>query len=639
MLDSIRSGAQSFWVKAAFGVIILVFVFWGVGNFNDRDYTNVVAVVNGQPILALEFEKAYQNAEEYIRRANPEITREQLEKMGLGRQVLNELIQQTLLAQEATRAGITVSPREMRREAASETAFQNAEGKFDPAAYERVLAARRVSVAQYEKELASRLLNDKMYALVTAPVWIDPDESRNVFNFLRERRSIDYAFFPASEFTSEVKIDDADAEAWYKERQADFAIPPRVSAEYIVVNAESLVDKNSIDENKARAWYEANSKRFAVPEKIKVRHILVPAAENADEAADKAALAQAEKIATEIKAGKSFAEAADENNGERAAGPGGELGWIGRGETVEPFEEAAFALEPGKISEPTRSPFGYHLILVEEKQNAGVKAFDAAKDEVLREIAVEEGSEKLRDALDALIEDNILGKPLAESAAKQGLKSQVSGLADVSELMKKLGVNEGGARALLAIPAGAPLDTALEAGDSYIVARIVDSAPAGVRPFADVKKEIVERLTRDRAEEAALTKANEVLEKVKNLPADQFKEFLPNLKTSEPLDRGALPPDFLPDETVGAAIFETPAGSWAPRAFRESRSGEPGALLARVDRIYPPDEKDFQAASEIIGQAARQARERALYEIFMRKLFDDAKIEITNKSLIDRTRG
>ena len=134
MLETIRNGAKSFWVKAAFGIIILVFVFWGIGNFNDRDYSNVVAVVNGQPIVAIEFEKAYRSAEERLMRQNPGITREQIEKSHLGRQVLNDLIQQTLLEQEAQRVGVGVSPLELRKQAEAIKAFQDEQGKFDTVA-------------------------------------------------------------------------------------------------------------------------------------------------------------------------------------------------------------------------------------------------------------------------------------------------------------------------------------------------------------------------------------------------------------------------------------------------------------------------------------------------------------------------
>ena len=132
MLDYIRSNAQSFGVKVAFGVIILVFVFWGVGSFNDRNSANVVAIVNGDPILVQQFEQAYRNAEESILRNNPGVTREQLKEQHLGRQVLRDLIQQTLLAQEAARAGVSVTPLELRQAVGRIKSFQDAQGRFDP---------------------------------------------------------------------------------------------------------------------------------------------------------------------------------------------------------------------------------------------------------------------------------------------------------------------------------------------------------------------------------------------------------------------------------------------------------------------------------------------------------------------------
>lgn len=161
MLDYIRSNAQSFGVKVAFGVIILVFVFWGVGSFNDRDSINVVAMVNGDPILAQQFEQAYRNAEESVLRNNPGITREQLKARHLGREVLRDLIQQTLLTQEAARAGIGVTPLELRRAVGEIKVFQDAQGRFDPEAYTRVLAAQRISPAQYEKDMSDQLLREK----------------------------------------------------------------------------------------------------------------------------------------------------------------------------------------------------------------------------------------------------------------------------------------------------------------------------------------------------------------------------------------------------------------------------------------------------------------------------------------------
>lgn len=635
MLEYIRSSAQSFGVKLAFGVIILVFVFWGIGNFNDRDYSNVVAVVNGEPIVAMEFEKAYQNAEEYIMRNNPGITREQLIRDHLGRRVLRDMIQSVLLAQEAAKAGVAVSPLELRREAEKIKAFQNENGKFDPEIYKRVLAARHMTPAQYEKQLGNELLQEKMFELLTAPVWIDPGTAERMFNFLREKRVANYMFIPAARFADDASVDETEARSWYDGHKERFAIPPAVEAEYIVVRPEALVRKEDLSEKDARAWYDANLRNFAAPERVRASHILVPLAPDADDAAFKEALERLEQARSQLDSGVPFAKVADGVNQAGAAGSGGELGWLNRGETVPPFEEAVFDLEPGEISGAIRTPFGLHIVQVQEKEKGGVRSFDEVKDAAYAALAFEAGSEKIQDVLDSLVEDNILNKPLSESAEKYGLKAERSAPLDKNGLMEKLGVSAEDAASLLATPANAPLDTALNAGENYIVARVVSSVPEGTKPFAEVRGEIETALKAEKALKMAMEQGEEFLKKFKT---ESFKEVASQnrILESEPIDRGDVIKGFEPNEALSVAIFETSPGEWLPTVYEEKNGEGPGALLARVEKSILPDAKEFAEASELLTNAAKQSRRQAMFEFFMNGLSDGAKIEITNQNLVDR---
>ena len=162
MLDIIRSNTQSFGVKLAFAVIILVFVFWGVGTMRDTDMSRVVAKINGEPILIQQFEKTYRNAEERMMARDKTMTRDRLKAMRLGRQVLNGIIQETLVAQEAARTGLDVTPQELRLAIGGISAFQNDKGQFDPEAYKRVLAAQRMSPAEFEQDMRRQILREKI---------------------------------------------------------------------------------------------------------------------------------------------------------------------------------------------------------------------------------------------------------------------------------------------------------------------------------------------------------------------------------------------------------------------------------------------------------------------------------------------
>lgn len=634
MLDSIRSSAQSFGVKIAFGIIILVFVFWGIGNFNDRDYSNVVAVVNGEPILASEFEKAYQNAEEYIIRNNPGVTREELIKRHLGRQVLQELIQAALLDQEAARAGMEITPVELRRAVGEIGVFQDENGKFDPNIYQRVLDARRTTPAQYEKEIGEQLLRDKLYALVTAPAWIEDTEPLNRFNFLREKRIIDYLFIPEADFLQKAEVTPKEIEEWYGAHQNDFAIPAKVDVSYIMVRPESLVDPQSITVEDAEAWYETNKSQFDIPEQAEVSHILIMVPEDADEAAQKAALEQVAKAQAELASGKSFAEVADAFNQEGAADKGGKLGWISRGQTVEPFENAAFAAEKGKVTDPVRSPFGWHLILVEDKKEAHTKTFEEVETEARTAIAAERGADKIADVLDNLIEDNILQKPLNESAEKFGLKAEQTGLMELSELAGKLGAKEADLRALMATSPGSPLDTAIEAGDNYIIARVETSQPSSIKPLKDVENEITNSIKKEKALADALAQAAKDLAKFRE---DNNPQSLPaNIVKGKPMERGGSIAGFAPNTELSNAIFETKVGQWLERPYSVSEDGKPGALIARVSEIVKPDKAEYEQVAEVLDKAAKQERMDALFSLVLQRLGETAKIEITNQRIIDR---
>ena len=338
MLDFIRSNAQSMGVKLIFGLIILVFIFWCVGSITDTSGGSVVAVVNGDGISAGAFQRAYQQQVEAIQRSNPGITREELAKQNIGGRVLNVLILQKLLEQEAERLGISVSALEMRQAVETVDAFKNKDGVFDPELFRRMAENSYGSVAAFEQQLRDDMLVGKLENLVRAGIWSNSEESRANFEYLRQKRSVSYAFVPASRYVSEVKLTDKDIEDYYTAHKNDFAVPAKVVAEYVRVSPLLLVKPESVSAADVEAEYTKNASRYMSPEMVKASHILVPLAEKATPEEVKEAEAKVAAIRKELADGKPFAQVADAHNGPNAAGPGGELGWIQQGQTVEQSE-------------------------------------------------------------------------------------------------------------------------------------------------------------------------------------------------------------------------------------------------------------------------------------------------------------
>lgn len=636
MLESIRSGAQSFGVKIAFGIIILVFVFWGVGNFNERDYTNVVAVVNGEPILAIQFEKAYQNAEEFVLRNNPGLSREELEKQHFGRQVLREIIQETLLAQEAQRAGINVTPLELRYYVNNVKAFQDNNGKFSPDLYTRALASQRISPAQYEQDLATQLLRDKIYNLVTSSTWIDPDEAFNRFNYLREKRQIDYIFIPSDKFLNDVKVSDDQAKEWYNSHKNDYIIPAKVDVSYINVSPENVIDKNTITNSEIQSWYDKNKNQYVNKEQIKVSHLLVPVSEDADKNQIDVALSQIENLKLKLNSGMSFAKALDEYNKEKDPSKGGDLGWISRGETIPQFEEIAFSLEPGKYSDIVKTPFGFHLIYVEDKKESDIKDLDEVKSEIINSIATEKGSSKIHDVIDNLIEDNILMKPLDESAKKYGLKNVNSGYLSKDEIIGNLGISPQDADLILSTPAGEALDTALSAGNAYVIARVMQSKPAAVQPYEDVKESIIKLLRERKSVKKSMEVAKDILKKIINSPVTNQEVNNENIVQNIIVERGGLIASFAPDQSLIDAIFDSKQHEWLSEPHEVVSKKGTGAILVYINKILPPENSEYKTVENILSDAVKKDRQDSIFSVFMQNLFNHAKIEIKNQTLVDR---
>jgi peptidyl-prolyl cis-trans isomerase C len=187
-----------------------------------------------------------------------------------------------------------------------------------------------------------------------------------------------------------------------------------------------LVEKR-LGEERLRQYYDAHKNDFAVPLRVHVRHILVtprptkpiPNLDQDDATDEASAKAKLERIQQELKAGKSFFEVAQHLSEDRSAPTGGDLGFVEAGTLVAPLEEAAFSLKEGQISGVVAADDGYHLLDVEERQDAGVLPFDQVREEILDTLSADVGqsvdqelqstSDQLEKSLKPEIVDSLLG--------------------------------------------------------------------------------------------------------------------------------------------------------------------------------------------------------------------------------------
>lgn len=634
MLDIIRSNAQSWGVKVAFGLIIVVFVFWGVGSFTGGPGTEVVNV-NGESITAPEFYKQYEFAVQNIRAQNPEVTNEDLKAMDLKMQVVRQLVMRTLLLQEAERTGLSVTPVELRRQIETFPVFHNQEGKFDPAIYTEVLKSQKETPGNFEASLSKDLLLQKLEKEVTAGAHVSAAEARAMFLFDGERRTLEYVMFPLDAHTEGMAPAEADVKKYYDEHQQDFGVPAKADVEYLLLSPETLAGFFTVDEAAAKAAYDKEQDTYKHGDMVRARHILLLAPEKVEpgtdgEKQDAEARAAIEDLHKRLLAGEDFAELAKAHSADGTREMGGDLGWFEHDRMVPEFADAAFALQPGQISAPVRSAFGYHLIKVDDRKAAGTTPFEEVKEEITKNLAAAQASDKLQDILDQMLLSLLNNKPLAEVGAEYKLTPEKTGPLDANELAGRMGIKPADAQSLVASKSGTMRDTPIATRTGYLLPRVVESTPAGVQPFDAVKDEIVATLTKANQTTAAKALAAKAREGMKDntLPAD----LTSRVAKVENVGRDGFVPGLGMSKELADAAFIGQLNQWLPATYALDK----GVVLARVVAAVPPSEEVWKQVEPMLTNALVQSKREQLFSAFLVMLQDKAKITVrTDQSILN----
>ena len=627
MLDGIRANAQSWGVKLAFGIIIVVFVFWGIGSYTGPK--GLVASVNGKNITEVEFQRAYAMMEDNLRRSIPNLTPEMLKSFQLEQRVLQTLMQDKLIEDEAERAGLTISAYELRAVLEQLPYFQK-DGKFDPEVYKDVLSKNRLTPRQFETDQAKSMLPAKLQRLVTAGAYVDPTAVKAIFDYAAERRRVDYILFPASAHMDKAAPSDEEVASTYEAQSANFTVPPSVNVEFVRLDPAVMGDPSSITEEELRAAYDERISRYTEEEKIHARHILIRVPAGAPEADVKKAEDEIKALEARIRGGEDFAEVAKSGQ-DGTASQGGDLGWFTAAQMVPEFSKAAFALKDGEVSAPVRTQFGFHLIKKEGHQDAVTHSFDEVKDSLRTDLATEAASRGLEEKADLVLAQALAGKSMeeaAKAASVAAVKAESTGLVSAEELGQKLGIRDADVQSLLAASAGTVLDSAVPSGNALLVIKVAESKPQSVKPLEEVRPLIVEFLTKQKATELAMEEARKAKSTFQNGKPGEGLE----VKTSEPFGRDSNIADLIADPALAQAAFAVPevSDAWLNEPYRV----QDGAVLARLSAIEPPSEDEWKAAEKDMEARLVSDRANMMYQTYLTQLGAQAEVKMYNSPLL-----
>jgi peptidyl-prolyl cis-trans isomerase D len=401
-------------VVAAF-IIGFVFIDMGLGGARDKQVNDraYAARVNGSTISYRDYQRAlYFTTENYKRMYGAQFTDEMAQAMGVPKQVLDTLVDQRLLLQEAERLHLTATQEEVRRKILSIQTL-NPDGKFvGQELYTRFVQQIGFdNAADFEDDLSRQITVDKMESALTDSVVVSPKAADAEYRRISENAKIRYVLYPAAREMAAVTVTPADVQAFYDANKAKYVHGEQRELRYLIADYAKIKSTIQPSEQQLRERYEAQKDSFKTPKSAHASHILIKLEQNATPEQDAAAKAKAEALATQLKAGADFAKLATANSADPgSAAKGGDLGWFNQGQMVPAFDQVVFTAPLNSI-QMVRSQFGYHIIKVAERREESVKPFEEARGQLSAEISEQMSKDQARDAIAKVMQQVRDAKP------------------------------------------------------------------------------------------------------------------------------------------------------------------------------------------------------------------------------------
>ncbi|MCG8685546.1 MAG: SurA N-terminal domain-containing protein [Desulfobacterales bacterium] len=628
MLRYLRENTGNWIIKIFLGIIVIVFVFLGVGSMNATK-NNEVAVVNDQPITFGEYQDAYKNLIKRMQQQFGNALNDDLVKaLNIKQQAINSLIDQKIMDMEADKLKILVSDSELQDALLSIKAFQR-NGAFDMDLYKRVLGQNGLNPETFEALQRRAIKNAKLQEMVLNGITVTDEEAKTWYTFNNTKMAIDYIKVDPGTFTN-VKPTEEEVNSKYKDNPDLYKSEPKRKALYIVFSPEDHKDEAAVTDEQALEYYEQNTARFTTAEQVEASHILIRVDADADEQTTAKAKEEADAVYEKAAKGEDFAQLA-KTYSQGPTGPnGGYLGRFEKSSMVKPFGDAAFAMKAGEVSKPVKTQFGWHVIKVTDKTPETVKSFEDAKVEIQDDLAAQELQNlayyKAGEAFDSVIDGDDF-EQVALIAKKKVIETPV--FTELGDGLSDLDNPAQFASAAFEL-INDEISEVKQIGDKYYLIKIVEKIEPVLLPFEDVQAQIVETLTAKLQKDAAQKAAKAMIEKAdaKSSIQDIAKANNLEVASSTLFTRNQAVPGIPGSRDISAKAFsltkETPVYTDVLEA---------GTLfyLIGFKEKQVPEAAVAEENQEQVKQEITSRKQQEYYAAWMQSLKEKADIKINSE--------
>ncbi len=607
MLQQIRDRSQSMAAKVIVGAVIVTLALFGieslVGLFSQSN--DDVAEVNGESISRQAVEIQVQRA---IRSGQVPPDQERQ----LRSQVIDQMITQQLLDQYAEQGGMFISDAQIDRMIVNRPEFQDQEGKFSADIFRNRLSSAGYTPQSFRQQLQRDLLRQQVQQGLAVSEFTLSGERDQLSALRNQHRSFRYYTLTRDDLRAPVNVDEQAVQAYYDQHQAQFQRPEQVKLNYLVLDQAALAEDVEVDEQALRSAYA--ERQAEAPRRIS--HIMVGFGEQRTREEARQRLQQ---VRERLQAGEDFAKLANEYSDDTTtSGKGGELGVINRGFFGEAFENAAFSLEQGQVSDIVETDNGLHLL---KATGVELPAFDEMRDELHEKLAMEKARDRFNELAQRLIDESFSADDLASVAEDLGLKVQSSDWVsrnDVGGVLAEPGVMDAAFQPDV-LEEGYNSDVIELDDQRRMVLRVADHREATTLPLDEVREQAREAVEAKAVQQALSERAAELAEALKagRQPALDWTEV--ESATRRSVD------DSVPEAVVTQA-FRLPRPSSSQQAMYGKADTQQGVALIALDSVnageVPKDDSSNAGAL-----MAERLRAQAAIQGLLQSLRDEAEIE------------
>ncbi len=492
MFDFLKKGASSILAKIFLAVIIIVFVFWGIGYFGDYQ-KDIIAEVNGEKINLREFQEYYNFKVSQLKHTLGSISEEDLKKMKFKDIVLQELIQRRILEKIAEDLDIKVLPEEITLTLSNFPFFQE-NNKFSPARYQAFLREFDLTSKGFEKILALNLLEQKIKLFLTSPILISEKELLDFASFYEQKVTF-YEFLKTfSSCERDISLDDKTLENYYLTHRDLYYEEEKVKIAYYFLPYSKEVE---VTEEEIKNYYTQNLHRFKEPFKVKVRRILIPES-------DPLAKKKVEEIKGRLKTLEDFVKFGVKK---------GE--WFEEEALPSEIKNSLKLVKKGDILGPIKISQGYLILGIEDLKPEGFLKLEEIREQLIREIKEEKSKALAKEKANQIYLKVAQENGLINFAKKEGLKLREMNYLGLEEL-SKLFFSREITREILRESKGSYLAPIEGEGGIYLI-EILDKTPRKSLSFEEAKERVKRDYLREKGRERCQAKGYEFLIKAKEI--------------------------------------------------------------------------------------------------------------------------